>query len=98
MSLSTFIPSFYAGNLDHNEKLDGGSSLVPKNIAGIKYISNKRLQIAKLINQNSNTSKKITFCLLSVLRKTLICYFRGFQSAIHSGKMRDIRHLFHYYR
>jgi hypothetical protein len=39
------------------------------------------------MGRNFNTSEKITLCLLSVLQKTLICFFEKFQTAIHSGKM-----------
>ena len=55
----------------------------------------KRWQEAKLMDWNLNTSEKITYCLLSVLQTMLICLFKRFQNAMHSGKI-DIRHLFCY--
>ena len=44
---------------------------------------------------NFNTSEKITYCLLSVLQKKLICLFKLLQTAMHSGKI-DIHHIFCY--
>ena len=48
-----------------------------------------------LISSNFSTTKKLTSCLMPVLQKTSIRFFKRFPTAKHSGKM-NIRHLFRY--
>ena len=70
-------------------------SILPECIAGIKkeYVGKDDKKQSYWIE--ILTSVKITYCLLSVLQKTLICLFKQFQTTMHSGKI-DICHLFCY--
>ena len=49
----------------------------------------------KMMTRNCNTIVKITYCVMSVPRKSLIYLFKRFQTAMHFGKI-DINYPFCY--